>query len=215
MVCPKCGKKNKKDEIKCVVCGKKLITKKTKGKKDESNQDGLLESITSTIDVKAIKKAQKSLLSSLKKMSPKIIVSVVVSIVVVITLIFMSIGFNSVSCVYQSDEDNWLFRSNINFNYKKDEVTRLSMRLEYSADSNKYKDEFNNIYNNILGNLKGFDNYKSIVKASKSKRHFSIVYNFAPKYIDQIEEYTGININNYETIDEFVNSLEQSGFRCN
>ena len=59
----------------------------------------------------------------------------------------MSIGFNSVSCAYQSKEDNWLFRSNINFNYKNDEVTRLSMRLEYSADSSKYKDEFSDIYN--------------------------------------------------------------------
>ena len=136
-------------------------------------------------------------------------------IIVLLSLIFMSIGFNSVSCAYQSKEDNWLFRSNINFNYKNDEVTRLSMRLEYSADSNKYKDEFSDIYNNILGNLEGIDNYKSIVKASKSNRHFSIVYNFAPKYINQVETYTGINIDNYETIDEFIESLEQSGFKCN
>lgn len=215
MVCPKCGKKNKKDEIKCVVCGKKLITKASKTKKDESKQEGLLESFTSTIDVKAIKKAQKSLLSSLKNMSPKIIISIAMCIIVLLSLIFMSIGFNSVSCAYQSKEDNWLFRSNINFNYKNDEVTRLSMRLEYSADSNKYKDEFSDIYNNILGNLEGIDNYKSIVKASKSNRHFSIVYNFAPKYINQVETYTGINIDNYETIDEFIESLEQSGFKCN
>lgn len=215
MVCPKCGKKNKKDEIKCVVCGKKLITKKNKPEKSESNQEGLLESITSTIDVKAIKKAQKSLLISLKNMSPKIIVSIVLFILALVSLLFMSIGFNSVSCAYQSKEDKWLYRSNINFNYKKDEITRFSMRLEYSANSRKYKSEFNNIYNNIIGNLEDTDNYKNIVKASKSSRHFSIVYNFGPKYVNQVEEYTGININNYETIDEFVESLEQSGFKCN
>lgn len=89
------------------------------------------------------------------------------------------------------------------------------MRLEYSADSNEYKAEFREIYHNILGNLEDINNYKSIVKASKSNRHFSIVYNFAPKYINQVEEFTGININNYETIDDFVSSLEQSGFKCN
>lgn len=215
MICPKCGKKNKKDEIKCVVCGKKLIAKSKQSPKDESMQEGLIESLTSKIDVKAIKKAQKSLIGSLKNISPKIILTVAMIVIILLTIIFISIGFNSVSCAYQSKEDKWLFRSNINFNYKNDDITRFSMRLEYSADSNEYKDEFREIYHNILGNLKDINNYKSIVKASKSNRHFSIVYNFAPKYINQVEEFTGININNYETIDDFVSSLEQSGFKCN
>ena len=49
--------------------------------------------------------------------------------IIIFTTIFLSIGFHSVSCTYKSKEDNWLYRSNISFNYKKDQVTRFTMRL--------------------------------------------------------------------------------------
>ena len=209
MECPKCGKKNKKGEEKCVVCGKTLIKKNTKEKAGE-----LVDSITSTIDVKAIKRAERSLVYNLKEMYPKLIASSIILIVLVFTIVFLSIGFKSVSCSYKSKEDNWLYRSNIHFNYKNDKITRFTMRLEYSAETNNYKEEFNNIYSNIINDLKGKENYKHIVKSSRSNKHFSIVYNFSPNYIDQVADYTGIVIEDYKTVNDFVTALEDSGFKC-
>ena len=124
MECPKCGKKNKKGTEKCIVCGKKLIKKNAKEKTDD-----LIESITNTIDVKAIKKAEKSIIYNLKHLPAKVNVSAIIIIILVITTVFLSLGFNSISCTYKSREDNWLYRSNISFNYKNDKVTRFTMRL--------------------------------------------------------------------------------------
>ena len=209
MECPKCGKKNKKGEEKCVVCGKKLIKKNTKEKAGE-----LVDSITSTIDVKAIRRAEKSIMYNLKESYPKLIASSIILLVLIFMIVFLSIGFNSVSCSYKSREDNLLYRSNISFNYKDNKITRFTMRLEYSTDSSDYKNEFNNIYSNIVDNLKEKDNFKQIVKSSKGSKHFSIVYNFSPKYIDRVEEYTGIVIDDYESIDDFIKDLEDSEFTC-
>ena len=209
MECPKCGKKNKKGTEKCVVCGKKLIKKNAKQKTGE-----FIESITSSIDVKAIKRAEQSILYNLKESYPKLIASSIVIAILVFTIVFLSIGFKSISCTYNSKEDNWLYRSNINFNYKENKITRFTMRLEYSANSNEYKEEFSNIYNNIIDTLKVKNNYGSIVKSSSGSRHFSIVYNFSPKYIDQVEDYTGLAIDDYNTIGEFVKELKDSGFNC-
>ena len=209
MVCPKCGKKNKKGEEKCVVCGKKLIKKNTKEKAGE-----LVDSITSSIDVKAIKRAEKSLVYKLKHIPTKVIVSAIIVVVLIFTTIFLSIGFNSVSCTYKSREDNWLYRSNINFNYKKDKVTRFTMRLEYSSKSNNYKAEFKNLYDNIIDDLKTKNNYGQIVSSSRSNKHFSIVYNFSPNYIDQVYEYTAIPLEEYGSIKDVVKALEDIGFKC-
>ena len=209
MVCPKCGKKNKKDEVKCVVCGKKLIKKNAKEKTDE-----LIDSITSSIDVKAIKKAERSLLYKLKHIPAKIIASAVIVVVLIFTTIFLSIGFHSVSCTYKSKEDNWLYRSNISFNYKKDQVTRFTMRIEYSSSSNEYKEEFKNLYDNIIDDIKNKDNYSKIVSSSRSNKHFSIVYNFSPNYIDQVYEYTAIPLEEYGSVREVVRALEDIGFEC-
>ena len=71
-----------------------------------------------------------------------------------------------------------------------------------------------NIYSNIINDLKGKENYKHIVKSSRSNKHFSIVYNFSPNYIDQVADYTGIVIEDYKTVNDFVTALEDSGFKC-
>ncbi len=209
MECPKCGKKNKKDALKCIVCGKRLKKKNTKEKTDE-----LIDSITSTIDVKAIKKAEKSILYNLKHIPSKIIISAIIIAIFLLTTIFLSIGFNSISCTYKSKEDNLIYRSNINFNYKNDQVTRFTMRLEYSSSSKTYKKEFQNIYDNIITDLKTKQNYSNIVKSSKSSKHFSIVYNFSPKYIDLVHEYTGIPLEEYGSVKEVTKALEDIGFKC-
>ena len=209
MECPKCGKKNKKGVEKCVVCGKKLIKKNAKEKTDE-----LIGSITSSIDVDAIKKAEKSIIHSIKQNSTKIIISGVLVSVLIMLTIFLSIGFHSISCTYKSKEDNWLYRSNISFNYKKDTVTRFTMRLEYSSDSNEYKEEFKNLYDNIIDELRNKDDYGQIVRSSRSNKHFSIVYNFSPKYIDKVYEYTAIPLEEYRSVDELVKTLEDIGFKC-
>ncbi len=209
MECPKCGKKNKKDAVKCVVCGKKLIKKNAKEKADE-----LLDGITSSIDVKAIRKAEKSLIYKLKHIPTKVIVTAIISIILVFTAIFLSIGFHSVSCTYKSREDNWLYRSNISFNYKKDKVTRFTMRLEYSSSSSKYKEDFKSIYDNIIDDLKTKEDYGQIVSSSRSSKHFSILYNFSPRYIDKVYDFTGIPLEEYETVKDVVKALEDIGFKC-
>ena len=209
MVCPKCGKRNKKDVTKCIVCGKVLVKKNAKEKTDE-----LIDSITSTIDVAAIKKAEKSLVYNIKHISPKIIITAIILIMTILITVSFSVGLKKVSCSYKSKEDNWLYRSNINFNYKKNKITRFKMRLEYSAFSNSYKGEFKDIYNNIIENLEEKDNFKYIVKSSLGSKHFSIIYNFSPKYVNQVYDYTGINIEDNEYVGEFIKSLEDSGFEC-
>ena len=209
MECPKCGKKNKKGEEKCVVCGKKLIKKNPKEKAGE-----LVDSITSSIDVKAIKRAERSLMYNLKDNYPKIIISAIVIIFLIFATISLSVGFKSVSCSYKSKEDNLSYRSNISFNYKNNKITRFTMRIEYSADSNDRKKEFTNLYNNIIDNLERKENYSYIVKSSHGSKHFSMVYNFSPKYIDQVEEYTGIAIDSYETVNDFIATLEEIEFKC-
>ena len=209
MICPKCGKRNKKDETKCVVCGKQLIKKNAKEKADI-----LIDGITSSIDVKAIRKAEKSIIYTLKHLPSKVIISAVIILVLIISLIFVSIGFNNVSCTYKSKEDNLAYRSNITFNYKDNKITRFSMRLEYSARAGKNKEDFAGIYDNIIDGLKSKENYNYIVKSSSGSRHFSIVYNFNPSYIDQVYDYTGFSIDEYDNINDFIKELEGSGFKC-
>ena len=209
MECPKCGKKNKKDAEKCIVCGKKLIKKNAKEKTDD-----LIESITSTIDVKAIKKAEKSIIYGIKHIPTKIIVSAIIVGVLMFTTIFLSIGFHSVTCTYSSKDNDRLYQVNISFNYKNDKVTRFTMRREDSSSSTKYKEEYKSMYENIIGDKKTKDNYAQIVSSSKSSKHFSIVYNFSPKYIDQVHEYTGIPLEEYNGVKETIKALEDIGFKC-
>ena len=209
MECPKCGKKNKKGAEKCIVCGKQLIKKNAK----EKTQD-LIESITSTIDVKAIKKAERSLLYNLKHIPTKVIVSAIIVVLLVFTMVFVSIGFHSVTCTFKSNDKDESYRINISFNYKDDKVTRFTMRQEYSASTNAHKEEYKNFYNNIVSELKNKDNYAEIVSASKGRKHFTIVYKFSPKYIDQVNEYTSIDLEEYQSVKEFVNSLEKANFKC-
>jgi uncharacterized membrane protein YvbJ len=210
MECPKCGKKNKKGEEKCVVCGKTLIKKNAKEKTNE-----LIDSITSTIDVKAIKRAEKSIVYNLKESYPKLIASSIVLIVLIFTIVFLSIGFKSVSCTYKSRYDDYLmYRANINFNYKDNKITRFKMRQEFSTDSSEHKKEFKNLYDNMISNSKDKENYKHIVRSTYGNKHFTIVYNFSPKYIEQVEDYVDIAIDDYKTIDDFIKELEDIDFKC-
>ena len=208
MVCPKCGKRNKKDAAKCVVCGKKLISKNVSQKKDN-----LIDSITSSIDVKAIKKAEKSLVNNIKRLSPKIIVVSICVALLAFLLIFLTIG-RGVTCSFKSYEGGLYYRLNINFNHKKNKITRFSQRIEYSANDTSKREYLSSIYDNIMNDMKQRPNYKDIVSSSKSKRHFSIVYSFSPNYIDNVKDYTPYDFSEYDNVNDFINSLNEAGFKC-
>ena len=130
MVCPKCGKKNKKGEEKCVVCGKKLIKKNTKEKAGE-----LVDSITSSIDVSAIKKAEKSFVNKVKRSLPQIIVISICVALFAFLVVFLTFG-KGVTCTFKSYDasDGLYYNVTIIFNHKKDKITRFSQRSEYSSN---------------------------------------------------------------------------------
>ena len=208
MVCPKCGKRNKNDLSKCVVCGKKLENKNVK-------KDGLIDSITSSIDVKAIKKAEKSLVNNIKRLSPKIIVISVCLALLAFLIAFLAVG-RGVTCTFKSYDaaDGLYYNVSINFNHKKDKITRFSQRIEYSSSDASKKEYLANIYDNMLNDMQDKPNYRDIVKSSLGNRHFSIVYSFSPNYIDNVKDYTPYDFSEYNGVKDFKQSLKDAGFKC-